>query len=189
MRIHLLRITLKICPVSRDPFSESYLNEDFKLIVPNVRSDRPPWLSTGVCVGFMVFPNLMINQCQALYLESSVLHSPFISEWLLCMQSAFVLQISQSMQAHFMIASSKVERLTGWWSGEWLTRVPVTCEAVTGVLHLTSLHRSFYFCSFPLSFSAFLPFMLPSNNSQIRLKLQKAAHSIVLKRRDSGVWL
>lgn len=41
MGIHLLRVTLKICPVSRDSLPERYLSEDFKLIVPNVMSDRP----------------------------------------------------------------------------------------------------------------------------------------------------
>lgn len=66
MGIHLLKITLKICPISRDPLSEGYLNEDIKLIVPNVMSDRPYCVCTGMGVGFMVFLNLAINQWYSL---------------------------------------------------------------------------------------------------------------------------
>lgn len=36
MGIHLLRITLKISAISRDPLSERHLNEHINLIVPNV---------------------------------------------------------------------------------------------------------------------------------------------------------
>lgn len=64
--IHLLKITLTIYPISRDPLPEKYLNEDIKLIVPNVVSDRPYCVCPGMGVGFMICLNLVINQWLAL---------------------------------------------------------------------------------------------------------------------------
>lgn len=63
MKIHLLTITPKIHPISRDHLSERYLNEDIKLIVLNAVSDRAYCVCTQMGVEFMVCLNLMINQC------------------------------------------------------------------------------------------------------------------------------
>lgn len=63
MKIHLLRITPKICPISRDHLSERYLNEDMKLIVPNAVRDKAYCVCTQMGVELMVRLNLMRNQC------------------------------------------------------------------------------------------------------------------------------
>lgn len=118
MGIHLLRVTLTICSISRAPLSVRYFNEDIKLIVPNVMSDRSYCVCTGAGVGFRVFPNLTVNQCWALSLDNSASPPTFhlrvvtVHIWHLHLQSASDLQMSLWMRAHFTIASSKVERLT-----------------------------------------------------------------------------
>lgn len=60
--IHLLRITLKICAISRDPLSERHLNEHINLIVPDVMRDRPSCVRPRMGSGFTVCLNLMLSQ-------------------------------------------------------------------------------------------------------------------------------
>lgn len=134
--------------------------------------DRPSRVCTGRGVGFMGFLDLRINQCQALLLESSAsltfhLGVVTVPMWHLHLQSAFVLQMSPWMQAHFVIASSKVERLTGRWRME--VGVANQGAGPPGSSHSGPCsdftHHNLLYLS-PSPFICFLPCMFPSNNPQ-----------------------